>query len=110
MNSDNMREQGEMDQDIMPVLLQEYAKRKEFKKDLQQASDQYFGMADGLQSSHESSQDDTHGRNGHTTNRPAIIYVKPDAKIIWRRLKINAIAAGAIAIITGFSTLWLTGY
>ncbi len=105
-----MREQGEMDQDIMPGLLREYVKRKEFKEGLQEASDQYFGMADGLQSSHESSQDHTHGRNGHTTNRPAVIYVKPDAKVIWRRLKINAIAAAAIAIITAFSTLWLTGY
>lgn len=36
---------------------------------------------------------------------------KPGAVIVlWKRLKINAIAAACIAIITAFSTLWLSGY
>lgn len=78
---------------MMPEMLREYAKRKEFKENLQETADRYFEKDNKVK---------------ELGSR--VLLGKPDTKLIWRRLKINAIAAAAIAIITAFSTLWLTGY
>lgn len=78
---------------MMPGMLREYAKRKEFKENLQEAGAQYF---------------EENSKIKELDNK--ILINKPESKFLWRRFKVNAVAAAAIAIITAFSTLWLSGY
>lgn len=78
---------------MMPDMLREYGKRKAFKKNLRKAEERYFKENGGVRT---------------LNNR--VMTGNPDKKSFWRRFKFNAVAAAAIAIISAFSTLWLTGY
>lgn len=71
--------------DMMAGMLQQHGERTRFKNELKGVADAY------------------HNQSGQGKDQGAVI-------IWWNTLKINAVAAACIAIITAFSTLWLSGY
>lgn len=88
MEEKNMHIQDNMNEGEMPTLLREYAKRKQFKKNLQEANYNYT----------------------HANEKAEIGQVRSLKNINWKRFKVNAVAVAAIAIFSVFSTLWLSGY
>lgn len=85
-----------MDDEIDPMreLIDEHGKKKAFRRTLQEVSRDYGG------SGTPSSAIPSGIRGG--VHRPS--------PSVWDRLKINLLAAASIAVLTAFSTLWLSGY